>query len=48
MMTKMTLKVMKCIGLLNTYRLTQKKGCQVHSNAHKPPKTVALTVWMLE
>jgi len=25
---------LKCIGLVNTYRLTQKKVCHAHSNAH--------------
>jgi len=38
----------KFISLVNTYRLIQKKVCRPHSNAHKPPKPVAPTIFMLE
>jgi len=35
---------LKCIGLVNTYRLIQKKIYHAHSNARKPTKTVGATV----
>jgi len=29
--------ILKCIVLVNTYRLTQKKVCHAHFNDHTPP-----------
>jgi len=39
---------LKCIDLVNTYRLIKKNVCHAHSNAHKPPKPLAPTIFMLE
>jgi len=32
--------LLKCIVLINTYRLTQKRVCHAHLNAHKRQKNV--------
>jgi len=40
--------LLKCIGLVNTYRVIKKLVCHAHSNAHKPTKPVAPTIFMLD
>jgi len=42
------LSIEKCISLVNTYRLTPKKDCHARSNAHKPTKPLAPTIFILD